>query len=56
LLQEPPALIGDISCYFDSLAYQLGEGGLDIVTHEVELVMALTLNWMNSKLGRGRAK
>jgi hypothetical protein len=32
---------------------QLGQGGLNVVTHEVELVMACTVSWMNGKLGRG---
>ena len=54
--KEPPALVGDIPRYFDSLAPQLGEGGLDVVTHEIELVMALTLDWMNSQLGRGQGE
>ena len=54
--KKPPALIGDIPCHFGSPAPQLGESGLDVVTHEVELVMALTVSWMNSELGRGQSE
>jgi hypothetical protein len=49
--EKPPSLVRDIPCHFDSFAPQFGEGGLDVVTHEIELVMALTVNWMNCKLG-----
>jgi hypothetical protein len=54
--KKPPTLIGDIPGHFDSLASQLGEGGLDVVAHEIELVMALAVSWMSRKLGRGRAQ
>jgi hypothetical protein len=54
--QKPPALIRDITCHFDSLAPQLGQGGLNVVTHEVELVMACTVSWVNGKLGRGQSE
>ena len=54
--QKPPALIRDITCHFDSLASQLGQGGLNVVTHEVELVMACTVSWVNGKLGRGQSE
>ena len=49
-----PALIGDIPCHFGSFPPQLGEGGLDVVTHEVEFVVTLAVSWTNSKLGRGQ--
>ena len=54
--QKPPALIRDVTCHFDSLAPQLGQGGLNVVTHEVELVMACTVSWVNRKLGRGQSE
>ena len=54
--EKPPALIGDIPGHFGSLAFQLGEGGLNVVTHEVELVMARTVSRVNSKLGRGQSE
>jgi hypothetical protein len=54
--KKPPALIADITCHFDSLAPQLGQGGLNVVTHEVELVMACTLSWVNGKFGRGQSE
>jgi len=54
--EKPPALIRDIPCHFGSLASQLSEGRLDVVTHEVELVAALAVSRMNSQLGRGQAE
>jgi len=54
--QQPPALIGDIPRHFGSLAPQLGQGGQDVVAHEVELVMALAVSGMNSELGRGQGE
>ena len=54
--KKPPALIGDIPCHLHSLAPQLGQGGLDVVSHEVELVMALAVGWMNGKLGWGQSE
>jgi hypothetical protein len=54
--KEPPTLIGDISCHLDALAPQFGEGGLDVITHEVELVPALAVSWMNRELGRGQSE
>src|SRR5271154_955251 len=52
--EQPPALVGDIPCHLDSLVPQLGEGGPDVVAHEVELVMARTVSWMNREFGRGQ--
>ncbi len=54
--QEPPALIGYVSCHFDSLVPQFGERGVDVVTHQVKLMVAVTVDRMNGKLGRGKAK
>ena len=54
--KKPPALVGDISCHLGSLAPQFGEGGLDIVTHEVKLVMTVTVSWMNRELGRRQSE
>jgi hypothetical protein len=45
--EESPALVGDIPRHFDSLAPQLVKGGPDVVTHEVKLVAALPVGWMN---------
>jgi hypothetical protein len=53
---EPPALIGDVPGHLGALALQLGEGGLNVVTHEVKLVTACTIGWMNGKLGRGESE
>lgn len=54
--KKPPALVADITCHFDSLAPQLSEGGLDVVTHEVELVMACPISGVNGQLGRGQGE
>lgn len=54
--EKPPALIGDIPGHFGSLAPQLGEGGLNVITHEVQLVMARTFSRVNSKLGRRQSE
>ena len=54
--EKPPALIGDIPYHFGSPALQLGEGDLDVVTHEVELMMAYTVSWVNRKLGRRQSE
>jgi len=54
--EKPPALIGDIPGHFDALAPQLGEGDLNVVTHEVQLVMAGAVSWVNGKLGRGQSE
>ena len=36
--QQPPPLIGDVARHFDAFGPQLGQGGLDVVTHQVQLV------------------
>ena len=54
--KKPPALIGDIPRHFGSPGCQFGERVLDVVTHEVELVMALTVSRMDSKLGWGKGE
>jgi hypothetical protein len=50
--QAPPALVGDLPCHGDSLGSQLGEGGVDVVAHQVQLVTALAGGRMDSELGR----
>jgi len=54
--EKPPALIRDIPGHFDPPAPQLGQGGLNVVAHEVELVMASTIGWVNGKLGWGQSE
>jgi hypothetical protein len=54
--KTPPALIGDIPRHFGSLSPQLSEGGLNVVTHEVELVMACIVSRVHGKLGRGQSE
>jgi hypothetical protein len=52
--QQAPALIGDLLRDFGPLAPQLGKGGADVIAHQVQLMTAVTVGWMNSKLGRGQ--
>ena len=47
--EKPPALVGHFPCHFNSLAPQVGEGGLDVVAHEVKLVTGLTVGRVNGK-------
>ena len=54
--QESPALIGDVPRHFGSLVFQFGESGVDVVAHQVELVTALPIGWMDSELGRRQGK
>ena len=54
--EKPPALVGHFPCHFNSLAPQVGEGGLDVVTHEVKLVTGLTVGRVNGELGRRQGK
>jgi hypothetical protein len=56
--EKTPALIGDLPCHLGSLGLQLGQGGLDVVAHEVELLMTRTraVSGMNRKLGRGQGE
>jgi NAD(P)-dependent dehydrogenase (short-subunit alcohol dehydrogenase family) len=54
--QESPALIGDIPGHLNSLAAQLRQGGLDVIAHEVKLVAALALRWVNGELGWGQGE
>ena len=49
--QQPPALVGDVPRHLGSLAPQLGERGVDVVAHQVELVTALTVGRVNGELG-----
>jgi hypothetical protein len=54
--KKPPALIGDIPRHLGSLGRELGESGLDVVAHEIELVTALAVSWMDSELGWGKSE
>lgn len=54
--RKSPALVGDIPGYLDSLASQLGEGVLNVVAHEVELVMTRSVSRVNGELCRGAAR
>jgi len=50
--EQAPALIGDVPRHFRSFVPQLGECGMDVVTHQVKLVVAVPVGWMNGKLSR----
>ena len=50
--EQPPALVGHFPCHFDSPGPQVGEGGLDVITHEVKLVAAFAVGRVDSELGR----
>ena len=54
--QQPPALIGYLSRDFDPFAPQFGEGGMDVITHQVKLMAAVSVGRMNRKLGRGQGE
>ena len=54
--QQHPALIGHAARHLDSFVPQFGEGGVDVVTHQVKLMAALTVGRMNSKLGGGQGE
>jgi hypothetical protein len=54
--QQPPALIGHVPRHFDSLVPQFGESGMDVVTHQVKLMAAVSVDWMDSKLGGGQGE
>jgi len=54
--KESPALIGDIPCHLGAPALQFGQGGLDVVTHEIKLMTAPAVSWMNRELGRGQGE
>src|ERR1700730_4844876 len=48
---QTPSHIVDVPCELDPLALQLAGSGLDVVTHEVQLMAAFAVSWMYSQLG-----
>ena len=54
--EKPPALIGHFPCHFGSLGPEVGEGGMDVVTHQVKLVTGPALGRVNGELGRGQGE
>ena len=54
--QQPPALIGYPAGYLDAFVLQLSESGLDVVTHQVQLVTAVPVGRMHGQLGRGQGE
>lgn len=53
--EEPQALIADILGHFGSLTPLPGDGGLNVITHQVEIVMARTIREVNGSRAGGRA-
>ncbi len=54
--EQPPALIGYTARHLHSFVLQSGERGVNVVAHQVELMPAVAVGWMNSKLGRGQGE
>jgi DNA-binding CsgD family transcriptional regulator len=52
--QQAPALVGDVPGHLDALRPQLRERSLDVVAHQVQLVMAGPALRMDRQLGRGQ--
>jgi len=50
--EQSPALIGDLPRHLDALAPQVGEGRLDVVAHEVKLVVPSTVSRVHREFGR----
>lgn len=53
---QTPALVGHLARDLDSLGRQLGEGGPDVIAHQVQLVVAVTVCGMDGQFGRGRGE
>ena len=53
--RKPPAFLTDGSADVDALAFELSDGRLDVIAHEVELVVTSIVRWMGGQLcGRER--
>ena len=50
--QQSPPPIGDVPRHLDALGAQLGEGGVNVITHQVQLMTAVTVGRMHRQLGR----
>ena len=48
-------MIADILGHFGSLTPLPGDGGLNVITHQVEIVMARTIREVNGSRAGGRA-
>jgi hypothetical protein len=53
---QPEALVAHRRCELDSLGLELGDGRLDLVTHEIELVPTTRVCGMGGQLGRGQGE
>jgi hypothetical protein len=54
--EKSPSLVRDLLCHFDSLTPQIGKRGLDVVTHQIELMTAHPVSGMDSKLSRRQSE
>ena len=52
---EPPPLFGDLTCELDAFALQICDGRVDVVAHQVKLMMSTLIGRVGRKLcGRKR--
>jgi DNA-binding CsgD family transcriptional regulator len=49
--QQAPALVGDVPGHLDALGAQLGQGGADVVAHQVQLVAGVSIGRVHGQLG-----
>jgi hypothetical protein len=49
--KQAPPLIGDVTRRFDAFGTQLGECGINVITHQVKLMAPVTFSRVNSQLG-----
>jgi len=48
---EPPAFVADRAAELDALALELGDRRVDVIAHEIELVMAGVVGRVDGQLG-----
>src|SRR6266702_4490313 len=48
--EQSPALIGDVPCHAGALGRELGQRGVDVVAHQVQLMAGL-FGWVDGELG-----
>ena len=54
--QQAPALVGDVPGHLDALRAQLGQGGVDVVAHQVQLMTGGSLGRVDGQLGGRQGK
>jgi hypothetical protein len=53
---QPPSLVGNVAGYRHALGPQFGQGGVDVIAHQVQLVAASPVGRVNGELGRGQGE